>query len=153
MTLQHRLWEELYAILHSLASGARYGFRIRLPHALIMTLLFNKPHVPVRAKVLGIVKVSMEHAGNLAAFAAVYKSILALLKWTHRYVVAMRASGPLSNAGTDVTEGLFRWLGRVLLTTFGMVCVACHCRTCVSLSQSICRSINQSDRLNVVVPL
>jgi len=112
------VWDELYAILHSLAGGARYGFRIRLPHALVMTLLF-KPHVPAHTKVQSILKVALEHAGNLAAFATVYKSILALLKWTHRYLVVPQTSSDRSRR--NVNEGIFRWIGRVLLTAFGKI--------------------------------
>lgn len=117
MTLH--VWDELYEILHALAGGARYGFRIRLPHALVMTLLF-KPHVPARAKLQGILRVALEHAGNLAAFATVYKSILALLKWTHRYLLVV----PQTSDGSrrrNVNEGIFRWIGRVLLTKLGKI--------------------------------
>ena len=115
MTVHDRVWDELHAILHSLASGARYGFRIRLPHALVMTLLF-KPHVPARAKVQSILQVAAEHAGNLAAFAAVYKSILALLKWAHRHLIASQDSEVDIK---DATQRFFHWIGRTLLTPVG----------------------------------
>jgi len=112
------IWEELYAILHSLAGGARYGFRVRSSHALVMALLFKRD-LPARAKLHSILKVALEHSLNLAAFATVYKSILALLKWTHRHLMIQHRllGGEGNNRHWD--EGIFRWLGRVLLTALG----------------------------------
>ena len=110
-----RVLDEFHAIFHALASGARYGFRIRLPHALVMTLLF-KPHVPARAKVQSILQVAAEHAGNLAAFAAVYKSILALLKWTHRHLLTSQES---DEDIKNFSQRFYHWIGRTLLTAVG----------------------------------
>ena len=125
MTAFFHVYDELHAILHSLVAGSRYGLRMRAPHALVMTLLF-KSDLSAPHKLRTILKLAVEHATNLAAFATVYKSILALLKWTHRHLVVQQqqhtsAGGSGSSATTNITtkEGLFRWLGRVLLAALG----------------------------------
>jgi hypothetical protein len=104
------LVEELYSILSAVWAGARYGLKIRLPHAAVMTVLFRR-ELDSRQKLRSIVKLAAEHASNLAAFAAIYKTILALLKWTSRtYHLQDR---PPAN------EGFFRSLGRALLSMIG----------------------------------
>ena len=57
--------------------GLNYGTRIRLPHALVMTLLFRKG--PLKDKLHAIVKMAFLHARNLALFVATYKASLVAL--------------------------------------------------------------------------
>jgi peroxisomal membrane protein 4 len=64
--------DELHAIVAALVGGARYGIKIRLPHALIMTMLFRRD-LTSRQKVESVLKLAYEHASNLGAFATVYK--------------------------------------------------------------------------------
>jgi len=84
--------------------GARYGVKIRFPHALIMTLLFHRTNVNDNGignnhhgsttttttatlldragqKLRHILKLTYAHASRLAVFAAGYKTGLFLLKW------------------------------------------------------------------------
>jgi len=79
------LYEELYAVVSALIGGAKYGVKIRLPHALVMTCLFRKD-LSSTEKIRTIVKLVVEHASNLAAFATIYKVILAVLKGSSRCI-------------------------------------------------------------------
>ena len=75
MTTQHQhhtFAEELLAILSGLIGGAKYGVKIRLPHALVMTLLFRND-LSSKEKVQSILKLVVEHATNLGCFATIYK--------------------------------------------------------------------------------
>ena len=64
--------DEVQAIVAALVGGARYGVKIRLPHALVMTMLFRRD-LTSKQKLNSVVKMAMEHASNLAAFASIYK--------------------------------------------------------------------------------
>jgi peroxisomal membrane protein 4 len=66
------LADEIQAIVAALVGGARYGIKIRLPHAVVMTLLFRRD-LTSKQKVQSVVKLALEHASNLAAFATIYK--------------------------------------------------------------------------------
>ena len=68
----HSIAEEVQAILGALVGGARYGFKIRVPHALVMTVLFRRDLTSTE-KLRSVSKLALEHAGNLAMFAAIYK--------------------------------------------------------------------------------
>jgi peroxisomal membrane protein 4 len=68
----HSLTSEIKAIVESLFAGARYGMKIRFPHALVMTFLFRRD-MTTDQKVRTILKLVGEHSSNLAAFAALYK--------------------------------------------------------------------------------
>ena len=68
----HTIAEEIQAILAALVGGARYGFKIRVPHALVMTVLFRRD-LSNEQKIRSVAKLALEHASNLAAFAAIYK--------------------------------------------------------------------------------
>lgn len=70
---------ELKSIVNGLLGGGRYGVKIRLPHALVMTILFGKGSASERLVI--ILKAVLEHSRNLACFAAIYKAALFLLKW------------------------------------------------------------------------
>ena len=64
--------EETKAVIAAALGGSRYGIKIRLPHALIMTLLFRRDQ-SVSNQVATILKLTRDHAVNLATFAAIYK--------------------------------------------------------------------------------
>ena len=70
--VQHTIWEEVQAIVAAVVGGARYGVKIRIPHALIMTALFRRD-LSSKEKIRSVLKLTMEHASNLAMFAAIYK--------------------------------------------------------------------------------
>lgn len=109
------LFEELQAIFLSLIGGARYGIKIRLPHAVVMTLLFRRD-VSAYKKLQSIVKLVAEHATNLAAFACIYKSTLAVLKWASRHRRDILHSSGKSNNNSD---GFLRYCGQTLLSMIG----------------------------------
>jgi hypothetical protein len=102
------LLEELHQILLALVGGARYGIKIRLPHALVMTLLFRRD-LSDKEKLKNILRLVLEHASNLAAFATIYKTLLAALKWTSVHL----RDCPRHHS---VSDGLFISLGRKLGT-------------------------------------
>jgi len=79
------LAEELSAVVSALIGGAKYGVKIRLPHAVVMTCLFRKD-LSSKEKIRTIVKLVFEHASNLAVFASLYKIVLATLKFSSRYL-------------------------------------------------------------------
>jgi len=70
---------ELQSIIASCLSGARYGVKIRLPHALLMTMLFKRG-MTAQQKLKIILKLTLDHSCSLAAFATVYKLTLLTLK-------------------------------------------------------------------------
>lgn len=69
---QHDVVSEVKAILAGLLGGGKYGVKIRLPHALVMTLLFRR-NLSAQDKLKIILKSTFEHSKNLASFAAIYK--------------------------------------------------------------------------------
>jgi peroxisomal membrane protein 4 len=82
------LLDEIREVLLSAFGGARYGAKIRLPHALVMSLLFggffsttstNKNN-DIKCILRRVVQLTVEHASNLAKFAAIYKTVLFALK-------------------------------------------------------------------------
>ncbi|CAJ1945699.1 unnamed protein product [Cylindrotheca closterium] len=77
------LVDELLAVCGALVGGARYGLKIRLPHALVMTVLFHND-LSKKEKLRYIFKLGFEHAANLASFATIYKASLVSLKWCSR---------------------------------------------------------------------
>eukprot|EP00934_Nitzschia_sp_Nitz4_P000068 Nitzschia sp. Nitz4//scaffold39_size137210//119085//119947//NITZ4_003220-RA/size137210-augustus-gene-0.187-mRNA-1//1//CDS//3329550446//68//frame0 len=84
--VQHTFTEDIQAILAALVGGARYGFKIRVPHALVMTALFRSD-LTAPQKVRYVVRLALEHATNLAMFATIYKASLAILKRASRYLI------------------------------------------------------------------
>ena len=63
---------EFQAIVASLVGGGKYGTKIRLPHAAVMTILFRK-ETSVQEKLRIVMKLTFAHSRNLASFAAIYK--------------------------------------------------------------------------------
>lgn len=100
--------DELHSILAAVVGGARYGLKIRLPHALVMTFLFRRD-LSNRQKLKMILKLAYEHASGLAKFAAIYKTTLALLKFAHRKLIEAAAS-------PEATRGFWKAVGRALLS-------------------------------------
>lgn len=72
MEMRRLLLDEVAAIIAGTLSGAKYGLKIRLPHATVMTFLFAK-QLTFREKSKTIAKLTAEHATNLAAFVFIYK--------------------------------------------------------------------------------
>jgi hypothetical protein len=107
----NQLSNEVQAICRGLIAGARYGIKIRLPHSAVMTLLFRR-ELSAANKLQAIASSVAEHATNLAAFACLYKSILAVLKWA-------------SQRRLDDFLGDF---GRMLVSMLGTCClrIAAH---------------------------
>ena len=108
----HKLADEIGAVLTALLAGARYGLKIRLPHALVMTFLFRRD-LSHSEKLKNILRLGFQHASSLAAFATIYKSILALLKYAHRKLVA--SSGESGSSSSSY----WRAVGRSLLCMIG----------------------------------
>ena len=80
------LWDEVAAILSGLVGGGRYGLKIRVPHAVVMTFLFGN-NLSFRNKLKVIAKLAAEHSINLASFACLYKFLLASLKTLSRLLI------------------------------------------------------------------
>lgn len=67
---------EVLATLRGLRNGSFYGTKVRLPHAAVMTFLFRSGSL--RDKVDAVMRLSLEHTRNLAAFVCVYKGSIGL---------------------------------------------------------------------------
>ncbi len=93
-------WDEVAAILSGLIGGGRYGLKIRIPHAFVMTFLFGSK-LSFRQKLQVIAKLAAEHSINLASFACLYKFLLASLKVFSRLI---RRNGGIG----DDTCGIIR---------------------------------------------
>ena len=78
-------WDEVAAIISGLIGGGRYGLKIRIPHAFVMTFLFGNK-LSFRQKIKVIAKLAAEHSINLASFACLYKFLLASLKVLSRLI-------------------------------------------------------------------
>ena len=88
------------AILLAFYGGARYGIKIRLPHSCITTLLFRS-NLSLHQKLLIIYKTTLEHSISLAKFAALYKTLLCLMKYTSKIMYLYN-----KNNGEDGGPGL-----------------------------------------------
>jgi len=81
--------EALRVGVAALRLGARYGAKVRAPHALVMTLLFGKDRTLVGVA-QRVVALAWEHASHLGAFAAAYKFLLVVFRAAWRYVAVAR---------------------------------------------------------------
>jgi hypothetical protein len=97
--------DEFHEILLSLFGGARYGVKIRAPHAVIMTCLFRS-NLSISAKIRQIIQMVREHATNLALFAAIYKSVLLILKAVSHYIEKEYGSGNTETPKSRLLEYL-----------------------------------------------
>lgn len=102
--------DEIHSIASALVGGARYGMKIRLPHAFVMTFLFRRD-LSGKEKLRAILQLAYQHASSLAAFATIYKTILALLKHAHRKL--------LRSTPSMHEEGAWRLMGRNLMLMLG----------------------------------
>jgi hypothetical protein len=98
---------ELHPVTSGLIGGAKYGVKIRLPHALLMTFLF-RPNLSASQKLKRVLQLSLEHAVKLAAFASIYKVMIASLKWLSRHLRNSKDS-----------ETVWKSFGRVILSMIG----------------------------------
>lgn len=101
-------WDEVAAILSGLIGGGRYGLKIRIPHAFVMTFLFGNK-LSFRRKLQVIAKLAAEHSINLASFACLYKFLLASLKVLSRLIRQ-------NSGGGDDTSGIVRHLIKSVVT-------------------------------------
>jgi len=100
-------WDEVAAIISGLIGGGRYGLKIRIPHAFVMTFLFGNK-LPFRRKLQVIAKLAAEHSINLASFACLYKFLLASLKVLSRLIPQNDGSG--DGGGASLHSGILRRL-------------------------------------------
>lgn len=112
------IFNELKHILISLIGGARYGVKIRLPHAFVMTFLFRNDLKTVHAKLRSILRLTLEHATNLATFVTIYKSLLAIFKHISIYYNNHHANYS-NNNNEQQRKGFWNFLGRTIITTIG----------------------------------
>lgn len=93
--------------LRSVAScarqGASWGAKIRLPHALIMTMLFHKG--TLRQKLRRIIDMALLHTRNLAMYAAVYKATLVALSAARPPLFCRRDSIGIDTGGGNYRSG------------------------------------------------
>jgi len=68
----------LLSVVRGFRNGAIYGFKVRLPHAFVMTFLFKSGSL--RSKLTQIAQMTYEHSRNLALFVALYKSLLCIMR-------------------------------------------------------------------------
>jgi hypothetical protein len=108
------LEKEIRAVLSACWGGARYGAKIRAPHALVMTVLFRND-LSSMDKVRNVLKLAAEHAGNLASFAAVYKTLLVALKWASKHLRLAAASAGEHSATTPLWRSLGRAVASLLI--------------------------------------
>lgn len=135
-TLPSFLHGEFNSVVSALISGAKYGVKIRLPHALLMTFLFRKDLSP-RKKISTVLRLVVEHASNLAAFATVYKFTLAVLKGSSRFI-QQRVELERKKEKLNISRGL-KSLGRILICLIidGPFFVANNCSNQTSVSAAI----------------
>ena len=103
--------DEVLEVLAAFVAGARYGVKIRFPHALVMTFMFRRD-LSTRGKLRMITQAVTEHAVSLASFALIYKTTLALLK-----ILQRKYDGAQRNVSQDLTA--VKSLGRVLMNMIG----------------------------------
>mmetsp|Transcript_19579 Transcript_19579/g.36173 ORF Transcript_19579/g.36173 Transcript_19579/m.36173 type:complete len:229 (-) Transcript_19579:47-733(-) len=77
--MEEELKVAVLSVLRAIRNGMFYGTKIRLPHALVMTLLFRRSS-NLRKMADPIARMTWEHSKNLAAFAGGYKMVLALAR-------------------------------------------------------------------------
>jgi len=98
----------LLRILFGTRNGALFGLKVRAPHALVLTALYGSGGVGERAR--AILSATATHATTLAAFATLYKSLVAaqaLLEATvrRRHVVGMSGVGAAGGSRRALLAG------------------------------------------------
>ncbi|GAA5964385.1 hypothetical protein JCM3765_006398 [Sporobolomyces pararoseus] len=71
-------YHDILAILKGARNGLVYGARVRGPHALVMSLIFQTGTLQQRLRY--VYKATKQHSLNLAKFVAIYKTCLLLQK-------------------------------------------------------------------------
>ncbi|GAA5843406.1 hypothetical protein JCM5353_001189 [Sporobolomyces roseus] len=71
-------YHDILAILKGARNGLVYGARVRGPHALVMSLIFQSGSLQQRLRY--VYKATKQHSLNLAKFVAIYKTALLLQK-------------------------------------------------------------------------
>ena len=110
-SLSTSLTEEARAIISGFVGGARYGVKIRLPHAALMTILFRRD-LDTQEKIRTVLKLVWEHSRNLASFVTIYKSLLFTFKMFSRLL----RTGPSDDAAH---ASIWRAIGRRFLNIIG----------------------------------
>ncbi|KAG1716342.1 hypothetical protein ID866_826 [Astraeus odoratus] len=93
------------AILKGARNGFIYGVKVRLPHAIIMSILFGRGDWKTRLR--AIFQATKQHAFNLAKFVSLYKTLLLLQR---------KANGGKERSADTFIAGLIG--GDYLLTEF-----------------------------------
>mmetsp|Transcript_14997 Transcript_14997/g.29201 ORF Transcript_14997/g.29201 Transcript_14997/m.29201 type:complete len:231 (+) Transcript_14997:565-1257(+) len=75
-TMDEEVRFAVLSIWRAFRNGLFYGTKIRLPHALVMTLLFRR-NSDLKKMMDPIARMTWEHSRNLALFAGFYKILLA----------------------------------------------------------------------------
>ncbi|XP_021345783.1 peroxisomal membrane protein 4-like [Mizuhopecten yessoensis] len=70
-------YQPLLSVIKGLRNGAVYGAKVRLPHSLVMTLLFKRGSLKDMSK--GIFEATYTHSRNLALFVFSYKALTSLM--------------------------------------------------------------------------
>ncbi|GAA5982282.1 hypothetical protein JCM10908_004813 [Rhodotorula pacifica] len=71
-------YHDVLAILKGARNGLVYGARVRGPHALVMSLIFQSGSLRQRLKY--VYRATKQHSLNLARFVAIYKTVLLVQK-------------------------------------------------------------------------
>lgn len=106
-------YKECAALVAAALAGARYGIKIRLPHALVMTFMFRRD-LDTLAKLRVVWRAVTEHARSLGSFAFLYKACLLVLKAWNR-----RQQGSSSSSTTITIATTMHALGRILMQLIG----------------------------------
>ncbi|XP_022111501.1 peroxisomal membrane protein 4-like [Acanthaster planci] len=78
--LNTRRYQEALALIKGLRNGAVYGAKVRAPHALVMTFLFGTGSF--RQQIMSILRATYTHSKNLGIYVFLYKSMLAIMRWS-----------------------------------------------------------------------
>jgi peroxisomal membrane protein 4 len=73
----HPIIHDLLLLLRGLRNGLYYGAKVRLPHALVMTLLFRAG--TLQEKLRSVLHLTVTHARNLGLFVLTFKLLRRLL--------------------------------------------------------------------------
>jgi peroxisomal membrane protein 4 len=106
----------LLVLLRALRLGAAYGIRIRMPHALVMNVLYGRDK-SVRGIVQRVLGITWEHGRNLASFAVIYKAVLVALRTVYSLLGMVDASSPVGKPASPWHAAAAGALGAYLVWT------------------------------------
>ena len=78
------LSDDIWSIIRGFRNGAVYGVKIRLPHALVMTLLFSNDR-SIEGMSSVIFQKTKNHSLNLGKFVLLYKFLIVLIRRILKY--------------------------------------------------------------------